>query len=80
MRFSRQGVCGTRPRFWPARTWFWKTPVFVYAGANTRLPQLPGLALPARLRRPILVQLRDIRDETRAVRFDRFQLIDSDFA
>jgi Acetyltransferase (GNAT) domain len=59
---------------------FWKTPVFVYAGTNTRLPQLPGLALPARLRRPILVQLRDIRDETRAVRFDRFQLIDSDFA
>ena len=59
---------------------FWKTPVFVYAGTNTRLPQLPGIALPARLRRPILVQLRDVGDETRAVRFDRFQLIDSDFA
>jgi hypothetical protein len=45
-----------------------------------RLPQLPGIGLPARLRRPILVQLRDIRAETHAVHFDRFQLIDSDFA
>jgi hypothetical protein len=57
-----------------------KTPVFVYAGTNASLPQPPGIGLPARLRRPILVQLRDIRAETHAVHFDRFQLIDSDFA
>jgi len=58
----------------------WKTPVFVYAGTNASLPHLPGIRLPARLRRPILVQLRDIRADTHAVHFDRFQLIDSDFA
>jgi hypothetical protein len=59
---------------------FWKKPVFVYAGNNDRLPKLPGIAVPARLRRPILVQLRDISSDTASVRFDRFQLIDSDFA
>ena len=59
---------------------FWKKPLFVYAGANSRLPILPGMALPARLRRPILVQLRDTSTEAHEVRFDRFQLIDSDFA
>jgi hypothetical protein len=35
------------------------------------------MALPARLRRPILVQLRDTSTEAH---FDRFPLIDSDFA
>ena len=59
---------------------FWHKPLFVYAGANSRLPLLPGIALPARLRRPILVQLRDTSTEAHDVRFDRFQLIDSDFA
>jgi hypothetical protein len=59
---------------------FWKKPLFVYAGTNSRLPILPGVALPARLKRPILVQLRDTKTETPDVRFDRFQLIDSDFA
>ena len=59
---------------------FWKRPGFVYAGANSRLPKLPGTALPARLRRPILVQLRDTRTDGHDVHFDRFQLIDSDFA
>jgi hypothetical protein len=58
----------------------WKLPVFVYAGANSRLPKLPGAPLPARLRRPILVQLRDTSTEAHNIRFDRFQLIDSDFA
>jgi Acetyltransferase (GNAT) family len=58
----------------------WKLPAFVYAGANSRLPKLPGTALPARLRRPILVQLRDTSTDTHNIRFDRFQLIDSDFA
>jgi hypothetical protein len=32
------------------------------------------------LRRPILVQLRDTRDDAHDIHFDRFQLIDSDFA
>jgi GNAT superfamily N-acetyltransferase len=58
----------------------WQTPVFVYAGVNGRLPKLPGIALPARLRRPILVQLRDMKRETPDLRLDRFELIDSDFA
>ena len=39
---------------------------------------LPGLALPERLRPPILVQLRDCATET-PPRLDRFQLTDSDF-
>jgi len=58
---------------------FWSKPLFVYAGTNKRQPRLPGLALPTRLRRPILVQLRDISTGAQEVRFDRFQLIDSDF-
>jgi hypothetical protein len=58
----------------------WKSPAFAYAGTNCRLPKLPGVPLPAKLRRPILVQLRDIRSDAHDVRFDRFQLIDSDFA
>jgi hypothetical protein len=59
---------------------FWRKPLFVYAGTNSRLPILPGIALPAKLRRPILVQLRDTSSKAHGVRFDRFQLIDSDFA
>jgi predicted N-acetyltransferase YhbS len=59
---------------------FWTRPLFVYAGANSALPKLPGAPLPARLRRPILVQLRDTRADGQALRLDRFQLIDSDFA
>jgi hypothetical protein len=58
----------------------WKRTIFVYAGINDRLPTLPGLPVPARLRRPILVQLRDVNRETNSICFDRFQLIDSDFA
>jgi GNAT superfamily N-acetyltransferase len=57
----------------------WKLPLFVYAGMNKRLPALPGIALPARLRAPMLVQLRDFEGDGSAVRFDRFQMIDSDF-
>ena len=59
---------------------FWKKPLFVYAGTHDRLPALPGLPVPARLRPPILVQFREIGADDNAVRFDRFQLIDSDFA
>jgi hypothetical protein len=58
---------------------FWKHRIFVYAGANDRLPRPPGIALPARLRPPILVQQRDFKPDERETRFDRFQLIDSDF-
>jgi hypothetical protein len=59
----------------------WKHPIFVYAGLNTRLPHLPGFALPARLRPPILVQFRDCAStDTADPRFDRLQLTDSDYA
>jgi hypothetical protein len=58
----------------------WKKPLLVYAGTNSRLPILPGIALPAKLRRPILVQLRDTSAVAHGLHFDRFQLIDSDFA
>jgi hypothetical protein len=59
----------------------WKRTAFIYAGINSRLPKLPGALLPAKLRRPILVQLRDTTSsDEHQVRFDRFQLIDSDFA
>jgi len=63
---------------------FWNAPLFVYAGINHSLPTSPGLPLPARLKRPILVQLRDLAAGSAAEpaqpRFARFQLIDSDFA
>ena len=57
----------------------WKHALFVYAGLNNSLPRLPGMVLAARLRPPMLVQLRDFNTEELDVRFDRFQLIDSDF-
>jgi hypothetical protein len=62
-----------------AACYFWKRPLFAYAGVNDRLPALPGITLPARLRPPMLVQLRDFGSEASAVRLSRFQLIDSDF-
>ena len=58
---------------------FWKHRLFVYAGVNQSLPSLPGVALPARLRPPILVQMRDYDTGRTDLRLDRFQLIDSDF-
>ena len=57
----------------------WKHSLFVYAGVNKSLPALPGIVLPARLRPPMLVQLRDLNTDALDIRFDRFQLIDSDF-
>ena len=57
----------------------WKHRVFVYAGLNRSLPSLPGFAVPERLRQPILIQLRDAASPDADPRFDRFQLIDSDF-
>jgi hypothetical protein len=58
---------------------FWKHRIFAYAGVNNRLPRLPGIALPARLRPPIQVQLRDFNTDQPDPRFDRFQLVDTDF-
>ncbi len=58
---------------------FWRRPLFAYAGVNDRLPKLPGIPLPARVRPPMLVQLRDLAPGKPEMRFDRFQLIDSDF-
>jgi hypothetical protein len=58
---------------------FWRRPLFVYAGINKSLSWLPGFPIPARYRQPILVQARDFGSEAAALRFDRFQLIDSDF-
>jgi len=57
----------------------WGHRIFVYAGVNKSLPSLPGFALPVRLRAPILVQLRDFEADEPHLKFDRFQLIDSDF-
>jgi hypothetical protein len=57
----------------------WRHWIFVYAGANRGLPSLPGFAIPIRLRAPIPVQLRDFNSDEPDLRFDRFQLIDSDF-
>jgi Acetyltransferase (GNAT) domain len=62
-----------------AACYYWKRPLFVYAGINDSLPALPGFPLPARLRPPMLVQLRDFGPEKPDPRFSRFQLIDSDF-
>ena len=62
-----------------AACYFWKRPLFVYVGVNSRLPTLPGFPLPGRLRPPMLVQIRDFDPEQHDRRFDRFQLIDSDF-
>ena len=57
----------------------WKHAFFVYAGVNSSLPVLPGFILPSRLRAPMLVQFRDFTTDEPDMRFDRFQLIDSDF-
>ena len=58
---------------------FWKAPLFIYVGVNSQLPELPGFKVPPRVRSPMLVQLRDLRDEWSNARFDRFQLVDCDF-
>jgi hypothetical protein len=62
-----------------AACYFWKRPLFAYAGVNDRLPALPGMALPSRLRPPMLVQLRDFAAQAPDIQLSRFQLIDSDF-
>ncbi len=59
----------------------WQRPIFAYCGINRALSNVPGLRLPSWLRpSPLVVQLRDFRPTGRNVVFDRYQLIDSDFA
>jgi hypothetical protein len=80
--FARQGATvasGDIRALIRAACHLWKHHVFVYAGLNRSLPYLPGFTLPARLRPPILVQLRDSQSANIESRFDRFQLTDSDF-
>ncbi|HLX14824.1 MAG TPA: hypothetical protein VKS24_06410 [Bradyrhizobium sp.] len=75
--FAREGIAATRREtraLIGAACYFWKHPIFVYAGVNKSLPYLPGFALPERFRRPILVQLRDFNSEEPNLQFDRFQL------
>ncbi len=59
----------------------WKRPLFIYAGLNRTLPATPGIRLPKRARpSPMLLQMRDFAPEREQLDFDRFQLIDFDFA
>ena len=59
----------------------WHHPLFVYAGLNTSLAVMPGVRIPGRLRPSLmLMQLRDFAPDKGPVRFDRYQLIDFDFA
>ncbi len=60
---------------------FWKRPLFIYVGLNRTLPIIPGVRLPERVRpSPMLLQMRDFAPERGQLDFDRFQLIDFDFA
>lgn len=57
-----------------------RRPLFVYAGVNRDVP-LPGVTLPERLRpSAMMVQARDFAPGAAPVRFDRFELLDFDFA
>jgi hypothetical protein len=59
----------------------WRCRLFVYVGINNKLPRLPGLVLPRRVRpSPMLVQLRDFQPEKAPLRLDRYELIDFDYA
>jgi hypothetical protein len=59
----------------------WGRRLFVYVGVNNKLPRLPGLILPERVRpSPMLVQLRDFRPDKAPLQLDRYELIDFDFA
>ncbi len=60
---------------------YWRQPLFAYAGINKSVERLPGFALPQKLRpSPMLLQLRDFNPKQGPVLFDRFQLLDFDFA
>lgn len=57
-----------------------RRPVYVYAGVNRAVP-LPGWTLPQRLRpSPMAVQIRDFAEGAPPPAFERFDLIDFDFA
>ena len=59
----------------------WKRPLFIYAGLNNALPIKSGFPLPRWLRPSrMLLQLRDFQPERPEPSFDRYQLIDFDFA
>lgn len=59
----------------------WGHRLFVYVGINDKLPGLPGMVLPQQIRpSPMLVQLRDFRPDKAALRLDRYELIDFDYA
>jgi hypothetical protein len=59
----------------------WRRPLFVCAGLNNALAAMPGLPIPQRLRPSLmLMQLRDFAPEESKVAFDRYELIDFDFA
>jgi hypothetical protein len=59
----------------------WGRPLFLYAGINNKLPSLPGIAFPDKIRpSPMLIQLRDFKPDRPPLRLDRFQLFDFDFA
>jgi hypothetical protein len=57
----------------------WRQPIFVYVGINDGMPEMPGRALPDRLRpSPMHLQLRDFQPDD-PIKIHRFQLIDFDF-
>jgi hypothetical protein len=57
----------------------WRRAIFVYVGINDSLPDMPGTALPDRLRpSPMHLQLRDFQPGE-PFELNRFQLIDFDF-
>ena len=79
VRSQARVTSGTVHALTSAACRLWKHALFVYAGVHNSLPTLPGMVLPARLRPPMLVQLRDFNTDQLDARFDRFQLIDTDF-
>jgi len=58
---------------------FHRRPVFVYAGLNSALAAPPGIAVPERVKPPILVQGRLLAEHQGPIVFDRCELLDFDF-
>ena len=56
--------------------------LYIYIGINAKLPGLPGVVLPERMRpSPMLVQLRDFQPgQLPGFSLDRYELIDFDYA
>lgn len=56
-------------------------PAFIYAGVNRHIAHLPGFSVPARHRpSPMVLQIRDFAPKGEAPVFDRFELLDFDYA